>query len=155
MKGDPFLFQSVLLCFSVLRPLLKMCISAVFSFPFLHQMSRVCVCQQHCCLSPFPSEVFGQLWRAVCITEVVTLTSCLIPGSFSLIDGQSKHCGLQRSGFARACASVFLAVNKYPRLIPIWSCTYNCLFMHGGCCFPNTQMCPHGLFGFVLCKILC
>lgn len=55
----------------------------------------VFVCQQQqCCLSLIPSEVFGQLWLAVCITEVVTLTSCLIPGPLSLIDGQSKHHGL-------------------------------------------------------------
>lgn len=55
---------------------------------------RVYVCQL--CLSSFPSEVFGQLWLAMCITEVVTLTSCLIPGPLSLIDGQSKYCGRGR-----------------------------------------------------------
>lgn len=48
-------------------------------------------------VSVLPSEVFGQLWPTVCITEVVTLTSCLIPGPLSLIDGQSKHCGLRAS----------------------------------------------------------
>lgn len=35
-------------------------------------------------LSSFPSEIFGQLWLNVCITEVVTLTSCLIPGPSQL-----------------------------------------------------------------------
>lgn len=42
-------------------------------------------------VSPFPSELFGQLWPAVCISKVVTLTSCLIPGPLKLIDGQSKQ----------------------------------------------------------------
>lgn len=55
---------------------------------------RVCVYAAPLSLAPFPSEVFGQLWLAVCIAEVVTLTSCLIPGPLSLIDGQSKHCDL-------------------------------------------------------------
>lgn len=49
------------------------------------------VCQQHYHLSSFPSEIFGQLWLSVCITEVVTLTSCIIPGPLGLIDGQSKR----------------------------------------------------------------
>lgn len=112
----------------------KYAVSVVFSFlSFLHQIPQVCVCQQHCCLSPFPSEVFGQLWLVVCITEVATLTSCLIPGPLSLIDGQSKHCGLEWSDCARACASVCLAVNKHPRLIPTWS--QECIFTQ------NCMMC--------------
>lgn len=59
--------------------------------------------------SPLCSTVFGQLCLVVCITEVVTLTSCLIPGSFGVIDGQSKHSRSGTGGRAQAC----LAVEKY------------------------------------------
>lgn len=96
----------------VFHPVLKMCITVVFSFLFLRQMSRVCVCvsaEALLSLSPFPSEVFGQLWLAVCITGVVTLTSCLIPGPLSLIDGQSKHCGLAVHELVQVC--VWLCIN--------------------------------------------
>lgn len=85
------------LCFPV-SPFFHM---RIFSVLISSSASDVpCVCVS---LSPFPSEVFGQLWLAVCIAEVVTLTSCLIPGPLGLIDGQSKHCGLLWSGCARAC----------------------------------------------------
>lgn len=78
-------------------------------FFFLHEMSRVR--QQHYRLCSFPSEIFGQLWLNVCIAEVVTLTSCLIPGPLSLIDGQSKHCRLQSSGSVRECVPLW--INMY------------------------------------------
>lgn len=84
-------------------------------FLFLHCIRPpVCVSTG---VSLFSSEVFRQLWLSVCITEVVTLTSCLIPGPLSLIDGQSKHRGLGRlSACDRMQAFMCGALNKYARL---------------------------------------
>lgn len=71
-------------CFPVLHSHLKIRISHVFfSFSSFSTLD-VLVCQQHDHLSSFPSEIFGQLWLNVCITEVTTLTSCLIPGPSQL-----------------------------------------------------------------------
>ena len=57
------------------------------------------------------SQVFGQLWLAMCITAAVTLTSCLIPGTLSLLYSQSKHCGLELLALCEHMP-VCLAVNK-------------------------------------------
>lgn len=71
-------------CFPVLHSHLKIRVSHVFfSFSSFSTLD-VLVCQQHDHLSSFPSEIFGQLWLNVCITEVTTLTSCLIPGPSQL-----------------------------------------------------------------------
>lgn len=80
-------------------------------------------------LSP-PSEVFGQLWLSLCIIEVVTPTSCLIPGPLSLIDGQSKHWGLEWLT-AYECVYVYACGSRHTQ---IWSCTRDCPYIH------NVQM---------------
>lgn len=56
------------------------CASACFFFSSFSTLEVLRVSTALPSLSSFPSEIFGQLWLNVCITEVVTLTSCLIPG---------------------------------------------------------------------------
>lgn len=72
------------LCFPVLRSHLEMCISLFFFFSSFSTLEVLRVSTALPSLSSFPSEIFGQLWLNVCITEVVTLTSCLIPGPSQL-----------------------------------------------------------------------
>lgn len=123
-----FLLRLVFICPKNVHP--------CFCFFFLFCIRcPLCVCVFARAVSlPFPSEVFGQLWQTVCITEVATLTSCLIPGLLSLIDGQSKHRGLQRPVPVRVrCEEISQAHTNFDALVTtvFQNITYNFLPIRG------------------------